>query len=327
MRSSNDSLQFGIYPFSPAGTPTGLAVGPADDIDKIRQAIDDLRGSAHSFVPRTYLVSTGPGSERTTMTTLDRWRREGVLGHVVVGTIEEQLDLDAWGALLCRIVAEHGSTLASLQVTNEPNLTFMEGAKPYILQALIEGVLTAKQEALSRQLSLEIGFGSVPDSPVALPGFWDDLARVGGLAFAEAVDFVGVNFYVDVFEDQPLALDALPMAVERTLTDLRRRDLVAAGIPHSVPLRVTENGWPTGRNPLTGAARPYERQAEVLDIVVRTIHRLRHELNISHYVLFGLRDADSAQDDLFHQYGILRDDYRPKPAYETYRALIDELGC
>ncbi|HBC93274.1 MAG TPA: hypothetical protein DCZ10_10370 [Pelotomaculum sp.] len=48
--------------------------------------------------------------------------------------------------------------------------------------------------------------------------------------------------------------------------------------------------------------------------------------NISHYVLFDLRDADSSKNDLFHQYGILRDDYIPKPAYATFKKLIQELG-
>ena len=61
--------------------------------------------------------------------------------------------------------------------------------------------------------------------------------------------------------------------------------------------------------------------------MIRTVHGLRHELNITHYVLFGLRDADSSKADLFHQFGIMRDDYAPKPAYATFRSLIQELGA
>jgi hypothetical protein len=110
------------------------------------------------------------------------------------------------------------------------------------------------------------------------------------------------------------------------LRDLRLRDLATAGIPASVPVRVTENGWPTGTNPLTGTCRSLARQAEVIDAVVRTVYRLRRELNISHYMLFGLRDADSSKPDLFHQFGIMHDDYTPKPAHHTFRQLIRELG-
>jgi len=53
---------------------------------------------------------------------------------------------------------------------------------------------------------------------------------------------------------------------------------------------------------------------------------LRGKLNITTYELFCLRDADTANPDPNHQFGILRDDYSPKPAFETYRKLVAELG-
>ena len=59
---------------------------------------------------------------------------------------------------------------------------------------------------------------------------------------------------------------------------------------------------------------------------IRTVHALRAELNITHWELFTLRDADSSKDDLFHRFGILRDDYSRKPAFHTLRRLIAELG-
>jgi hypothetical protein len=97
-------------------------------------------------------------------------------------------------------------------------------------------------------------------------------------------------------------------------------------IPPSVPILVTENGWPTGTNPLSNTDRSPHRQAEVLDRVIRTVHGLPHELNITHHVLFRLRDADNSKADLFHQFGIMRDDYSPRPAYATFRSLIEELA-
>lgn len=56
------------------------------------------------------------------------------------------------------------------------------------------------------------------------------------------------------------------------------------------------------------------------------MHALRAELNITHWELFTLRDADSSRNDLFHRFGVLRDDYSPKPAFHTLRRLIAELG-
>lgn len=56
------------------------------------------------------------------------------------------------------------------------------------------------------------------------------------------------------------------------------------------------------------------------------MHALRAELKIPHWELFTLRDADSSRNDLFHRFGVLRDDYSPKPAFHTLRRLIAELG-
>ena len=89
---------------------------------------------------------------------------------------------------------------------------------------------------------------------------------------------------------------------------------------------MAENGWPTGINPFTNVTRTHERQAEVIDSVVQAVHRLRTELNISHYMLFDLRDADSSNPDMFHQFGIMRDDYSAKPAYDTFKGLVRQLS-
>ncbi|WP_200903177.1 hypothetical protein [Desulfosporosinus acididurans] len=46
----------------------------------------------------------------------------------------------------------------------------------------------------------------MPESPAAVLHFWENLAKVGNKTFIDSVDFVGHNFYVDVFEDQPMDL-------------------------------------------------------------------------------------------------------------------------
>ena len=84
---------------------------------------------------------------------------------------------------------------------------------------------------------------------------------------------------------------------------------------------MTENGWPTGTNPFTGtpprtSARPRSSTS--------SSRPSAGELNITHYVLFGLRDAASSKPDLFHQFGIMRDDYTPKPAYTAFKRLVAE---
>lgn len=324
-------LVFGIYPLSAAGTPFGLAIGPEDDYDKIQLALRGLHDASKKLIPRNYLIYTKEWASKMFLNA-DRYLDNGLLGDLTIGCgdwtqeKEPEIEMAHWLEFIRKVIERYGSGLTSLQITNEPNLSFMEGSKPYIMQALVEGVLAAKKEARKRNAAIRIGFGSVPESPAAVPHFWKNLAQAGGSTFIDSVDFVGHNFYTDVFEEHPLRLEEISQSVERTLRNLREKDLPEAGIPASVAIRITENGWPTGKNPVTNIERPYEQQAKVLETIIRTVYKLHQELNISHYELFGLRDADSSKDDLFHQYGIMRDDYSPKPAYHTFRKLIRELG-
>lgn len=323
-------LTFGIYPLSAAGTPFGLAVGPEDNYEKIKLALQELRNETKMLVPRNYLIYTKEWEEKMLLKA-DRYLEAGLIGDLTIGCgdwtnkQEPKIELNNWLDFIRKVINRYGTQLASLQITNEPNLSFMEGSKPYILKALIEGVITAKREVWERNLPIKIGFGSVPESPAAVPFFWENLATAGNRTFIDSVDFVGHNFYVDVFEGQPMDLKEITVSVERTLRSIREK-LISSGMPDTVSIRVTENGWPTGKNPVANIERTCDRQTEVLEAVIRTTYNLRQELNISHYVLFGLRDADSSKDDLFHQYGIMRDDYTPKPAYDTFRRLIYELG-
>jgi hypothetical protein len=328
---SLSGLAFGIYPLSVAGTPFGLAVGPEDNYEKIQLALRDLRGESKKLLPRNYLIYTKEWESKM-LSNAERYLKFGLLGDLTIGCgdwtnlQEPDIELDNWLSFIREVINKYGSHLASLQITNEPNLSFMEGSKPYIMQALVEGVIASKEEIQRLGLPVKVGFGSVPEGPAAVPHFWERLSKAGGKTFIDSVDFVGHNFYVDVFEEQPLSLNDIPASIEHTLRDLREKSLATVGIPASVPIRITENGWPTGKNPIANIERPYERQAKVLETVIQTIYGLRQELNISHFELFNLRDADSSKDDLFHQYGIMRDDYTPKPAYYTFKKLIQELG-
>jgi hypothetical protein len=99
-----------------------------------------------------------------------------------------------------------------------------------------------------------------------------------------------------------------------------RAQLSAAGIPATVPIRVCESGWPTG------PGRSEHDHAEVLRTIVSTVAGLRDELGITHWELFTLRDADSSRDDVFGQFGVLRDDYAPKAAYHMLCQLISSGG-
>jgi hypothetical protein len=314
-------VELSVYPLGIAGTPEGIATGPPDDHARIRAALRDLGGIA----ARVYLVDMEPGGEDACLRLAERYRTEGILDHVVVGCLRDTYERDRWTELVRDLVARHGDVMRSLQITNEPNLSFMDGSKPFVLDALIDGVRAARAELRRRETTLAVGFGSVPLSEVALPTFWPDLRAAAGRGFEDEVDFVGHNFYIDVFEP-PVPLEEIPGRVRAVLDDLRHRDLPAAGLSDALPIRVTENGWPTGTNPLTGEHRSEARQAHVLESIIDTVESIAGELNVTHYTLFGLRDADTAQRGLFHHFGILRSDLTPKPAYAAFRERARGTG-
>ena len=60
--------------------------------------------------------------------------------------------------------------------------------------------------------------------------------------------------------------------------------------------------------------------------MVGAVNEFRGTYNVTDYRWFDLRDHRSSSANFQHQYGLLRDDYTPKPAFEVYRELVDELS-
>jgi hypothetical protein len=83
---------------------------------------------------------------------------------------------------------------------------------------------------------------------------------------------------------------------------------------------ITEHGWPTG------PGRPASRQADVLRTVIDVVARNAQALTITGYIHHTLRDAWSAGSGLFCQFGLMTDDYTPKPAFHAYRDLVSTLS-
>ncbi|MEU8950077.1 hypothetical protein [Streptomyces sp. NPDC048489] len=316
------ALTFGIYPGGILGDETGI-VRPArpDQPDRVTEALDTLQGAAATLSVRAYrpFAATVPPQEPPApadpLVLLGRGRKL----DLVLSFREPSGRLDEWLEFVRETVRTHGPHLASLQICEEPNmdLPVLDGSVPNVLNALVRGVVAAKEEARALGHPVAVGFNAVPTFDPA-DTFWPELAARADARFLASLDYVGLDFFPDVF--RPLPADRLADAVAGLLTAFRRTDLPKAGIPDSVPIRVCENGWPTG------ADRPERRQAEVLTCVVRTVAALADELHIDGYAFFALRDADSRGEGIFHRFGLLYDDYTPKPAFETYRRLIGELA-
>ncbi|MBB4917845.1 hypothetical protein [Streptosporangium saharense] len=311
-----DDLVFGIYPGGAVGDENGgLLQGPPDDPDRITEALDHLRVS----LVRGYVSFSDPGDaypqapER-----VEQYATGGRMLDLVAQYRSRSGDVAGYVAFVRDLVRRHGARVATLQVTEEPNLPVYDGSHPRVLEALVEGVVAAKEEARLLGLDhLRVGFNTTPLFGPA-EGFVAALTADGGPRFVAALDYVGLDFFPDVF--QPAPADGLGEAVAGLLGHHRDRCLTPAGIDESVPLWITENGWPTGPE------RSPRRQADVLETIVTAVVNCRIRRNIGGYTHFALRDADSTKPGLFYRFGLLTDDYRPKPAFDTYQRLVKRFG-
>jgi hypothetical protein len=316
-------LSFGIFPLGLAGSPDGVAAGAPDDITEIEAAFAELQGDGPPIMPRMYVSWTGPDSTEAVLGQVGELAAAGLPWDLALCYRDPSGSVGDWASFVSRVVAGHGHELAAVQVTGEPNLAGIpaaaDGAYPGVREALVTGVLAAAAAKRECGATAAIGFAVAPEIDPAASGFWPAVRDLGGAAFAAALDYAGIDMYPDVFGPR-FGLDQLPGVVDWLLRTYRERDLAVAGVPATVPIRICENGWPTGPD------RPEELQADVFETILRTVHALRAELNVTHWELFTLRDADSSKDGLFHRFGILRDDYSRKPAFARLRTLIAELG-
>jgi hypothetical protein len=174
------------------------------------------------------------------------------------------------------------------------------------------------QAATNRDVgaSAAIGFAVAPNIDAAAYRYLTDVRDTGGPAFAAALDYAGIDLYSDVFGPR-ISPEELPGAVQRLLRDFRERDLATVGIPPTAPIRICENGWPTGPRSLratTGACAGDDHPHRVRP----TRRPQRHALGTVHPPRRRQRQTRPVPP--------IRRAYSPKPAFHTLRQLIAELG-
>jgi hypothetical protein len=322
-------LIFGAYPGGAAGADNGLLTGPPDDPARIHGSLDALQGESRPFVVRCYDSFQDPGSrfESRPANPIDyaQYARPGRRPlDLVLQFRSASGDVTGYLNFVRTLIERHHRSLYSVQITEEANFAsgpdVIDGPYPEVRRALVEGVVAAKDAllALGRPEVL-VGFNSTPTFGPAAE-FWSSLLDRHP-RFLACLDYVGLDFFPDVFRP---AHD-IEEVVTGVLETMRAEWLTTNGFPESIPIHITEHGWPTN------AGRSQERQAEVLEAAVRTAYAAADSLNIGRYTLFSLRDVAHATpenaDNLFTFFGVMTADYRPKPAFERLRALIAELGA
>jgi hypothetical protein len=324
------ALRFGVTP----GVQTGqLGTGPVpprtpEVAAKQLAALAKLRPSGGPFVLRLhrFFWSEGEAGIKRFLALAKRYTSHGYLVELQLRyhpTPAQEGDIRAWLRYVRRVVDRFGPNprVVAIQVTNEVNLAISpdssDGAYDGAREALIQGVKAAKDEARARGFDqLEIGFNwAYRNTPSEEQEFWDYLREHGGPSFVRALDWVGVDAYPGTFFPPFNSPGGERDALVNAFSSFRCYSR-GAGIPMTVPIHVEENGWPTG------PGRTYERQEQAMDTMVRAIHDFRGTFDISDYRWFNLRDGDSTSPNFQQQYGLMTDEYEPKPAFGLYRELV-----
>jgi hypothetical protein len=246
----------------------------------------------------------------------------------------EEGDIAAWQRYVRHVVDVFGPNKAvvAMTITNEVNLSISpntsDGAFKGADDALIAGIEAAHDEAVARHYTqLRFGFTYayrwLPTTDAAL---FQYLGAHGGAAFRAALGFVGLDVYPGSFYP-PLMLpgDTYRAELAQALGVVRNCLAPQAGIPATVPIWITENGVPTGVLSETA-------QAAALTQLVTATHDYSGTFNVTDYRWFNLRDSVSTGPETligltFASFGLLRDDYSPKPSFDAFRDAVERLGA
>jgi hypothetical protein len=332
------SLVFGIYPGGAAGTvgPTGIT-RPEDPAKRLA-ALEWLRAPGRPFLLHLYALYTGaagPSAEQQVGQEIAAYGKAGFQSELALCYRPADGGSGSEVAGFVEFVREAVRTLgpkpgfSAVQVTNEANVGgspnasdgYYRGAEDALLQGVIAAEQAVRRDGFER---VGVGFNWAYANDPSERAFWRYLQRKGGRRFVAALDWVGFDAYPGTWGPRLAAGDlsvAITSFIDGALKRLRSTYLPLAGIPKSVPLRMTENGYPTG------PGRTEAMQVAVMRASVNAIYRARRRYNITGYRWFDLRDADSSSSSFESQYGLLRDDYSPKPAFGTYRELVARLGA
>jgi len=328
-------------------TPLRFGISPAGAADRIgrpeptvperpartMRALERLRPSDAPFVVRLdrFLWSDGEAAMKHFMAQTRRYTRQGYPVELELryhpqpkqeGNVHAFTD---WvRTVIGRVAGNEG--VVSVQVTNDVNLTLApeaaDGAYRGARDALIRGVVAAKNEARTRGSEhLQVGFSWFYRTDQANEQrFWEYIGERGGAAFASSVDWVGLEAFPGTYFPPAVRPGEERLAMVNALSALRECFLPMAGIEPTVPIHVSENGFPTG------PGRSRARQAEILESMVRTVDEFHGTYNVTDYRWSNLRDADSASRDFQQRYGLVDSAYREKPSFGVFRTLVEELS-
>jgi hypothetical protein len=329
-------LVFGVYPGGAAGAVNLQGGVTKPEIPELRlAALKQLRADGRPFVLHLYDSFTrsadGAAVPAWLAAQITDYTSNGFQVELVLTyrPADPEGDVAGFVEFVRNRVRQLGPDrgVTAIQVTNEANVggapNAADGYYPGAKDALVQGVVAAKDEIRRDGFGqLAVGFNWAYQLGASETRFWSSLGAAGGTAFAAAVDWVGIDAYPGTWGPALRGIDlaaATRKATAKALRVLRRKFMPLAGL-QDAPIRFAESGYPTGPR------RTEAMQMTVLRAAVKAASDYRAKYNVSDYRWFDLRDADSAVPSFESQYGLMHDDYSPKPAFAAYRNLVALLG-
>ncbi len=328
-------LRFGVYPWAGVGTVNPSDPAIPDDPAKALAAVETLKGG-RSLTMHIYGQYTGvdPREADALVSDATWWSDNGLRVEMVLRYRPARPDLEAgyvpWvQSVATRLAALPG--LLALQIGNEPNNTQSaaagDGAYPGVVKAIAQGVPAARAALVAAgRPDVKVGFNwAAGSSPCTTEPIWSQLRAAGGQAFTAAVGWVGIDIYPGTWSAP--AQNTVPTAsqigatVTSSIRCLRTQHMVAAGLSSAATITVAETGYPTD------PARSETTQAAVLQDTIASVESVRGIYGVTDLRWFCLRDANTASGQLENGYGLLHDDYSPKPAFSAFQQIIAAQGA
>ena len=306
---------FGIWPGVVAADLVSLRpLGcPPEDTAKTLAALRRLQGTAGEFYVRAYR-HFGEGSPLRSGVAPAPLRPglyagQGRLIDLVACYQSPRPDPQGFAGFVrqaVRDVAAWGG--GKVQVGEELNCPApLDGGSPGCFEAVGAGVAAAleERERIGAPVLVGVNAAGVPDL-----AFWHQLVGAIGPRNTRRLDYLGLDAFPDVF--RPISHQNLPGAVT-SLVQRFRTVTAEAGVPEATPIHLTETGWPTDDE------RTEDTQAGVLAAVADAV--LASGAGVRAYEWFALRDGLTTAT-WTARFGVLRDDYTPKPAFAAIQQLI-----
>jgi hypothetical protein len=333
-------LEFGIYPGGPVGTIKITDSPLPENAARRLRALDELRGPrlagrTRPFIVRLYESFTGQpavdswsgtGPNATTDAEIESLSRNAfdidlVVRYQPAVTLGSQA-VDDYLEFVRSVVQRYGPNthVLYLQIANEVNVTSSarssDGAFLGAVKALVWGVEVAGQQAAADGTTkLKVGFNwAYVKGARSGESMWAFI-RAQGVGFRRWLGWVGLDDYPGTFSDVGLSARRTGPALVQGVAALRTL-MRESGLPHTVPIHISETGYPTGPQ------RSQASQVAALSSLVAAANAARAAYNVSDFEWFDLRDSNSAIHNEQEQYGLLTDAYRAKAAFAIYRDLI-----